>query len=668
MGKIIKQLLMVMASLVMIASTIFMTGCEEIPGYQLTAEQKLQDFEWVLAIFDHNYAPMQMKERLHGFNYNELKAKYKKRIADSKTNQEYIDLVQQFVAEFADGHTQIRLTSSALPGRVTTSYMGFSGIRKGDGLLVKSILPTMRNKDNFPIKEGNYITHVTVKNVKYSLKEYVDKFLVKQINVGDQEANYTSLMNVIFNRLSTVTGVAEEDGMILTLRDEFDDKESKDIWLPFIKKDVAEFKLEMSKAKKAEVAGTGLLKGLKLVMGDDKGESEQEFEVTLMNNYGKPFDMNFVQNFVRQHTESNGVLSAMKTFQVRPMLSGWRVNAVNAGGDVEASGMELLKKERNVPEYVIPVEAAKTYPAYIQFHEVKDSRGRRRGVKPVGYLRIHTFSPGGKEADVLQQIEETLDAFQENGVKDVVIDTVNNGGGSVSLILKLAQLLSNEKILNFGIQYGLNQKWMDDVQKAMMGSPNDTEREIMKRLFAEFQKAAEKGDKITDVVSIETLMPYTLEPNPEKKRDFNYVLTINEMCASAADMFAQLFRTNGMGVIIGKKTMGAGGNVRQHMSSPYMHFILNQTESLLVAPEALYAKGANKNIDKYYLENAGVEPDLDMDVSFYADGKYSGVIDKAVEVLLKKKEYEKYYKAAKARHKRAIQVRKTKGACLKELI
>lgn len=119
-------------------------------------------------------------------------------------------------------------------------------------------------------------------------------------------------------------------------------------------------------------------------------------------------------------------------------------------------------------------------------------------------------------------------------------------------------------------------------------------------------------------------MPWQLKVNDSITKDFNIVLLVNEMCASSCDIFAGVLQDNKMATIVGQRTMGAGGNVVSYWQAPNSNMDVRQVESLVVRTNG------------QYIENVGVTPDVEMNVSETAPGMYEDVRAKAVELLSKR--------------------------------
>src|SRR4051812_28353182 len=85
--------------------TAFTQGCQPAPRHLLTTDEKIADLHWIFSQFKENYAPLNYKEKLHGIDFQTLKANYTGEAVLTKTNEEFFVLMHRFVSEFKDAHT-----------------------------------------------------------------------------------------------------------------------------------------------------------------------------------------------------------------------------------------------------------------------------------------------------------------------------------------------------------------------------------------------------------------------------------------------------------------------------------------------------------------------------------------------------------------------------------
>lgn len=587
------------------------TACSPPPAPRktLSTEDKTADLYWLYSQFNENYAPLELKQQKWGFNYEQLKAKYLQEAATTKNNDEFYSLLYRFVSEFKDAHTSASLPASSLPVRSKVAYLGFSGKRAGDALVVTELLPTTKADSGFPVKLNDKITKLD----GAPLKEVVTKEMVQWRDLGQNEANYTYHFSRIFNRVSTTNGLPARDFAVLTILRE---KKELQVVLPWVVKDLYAFNREQKDATKKndtpEEALLGQVFQLGFLRWDGKIEAAASISQKLIR--GLP-------NF-----------SFWNTFQFVDTSPTWFTRLENevaaASGSAPISGLELLAKERSVPANAIPIAEAKTYPTYVTREKVLNAEGKDTGTtKFVAYMYLNTFSPSSGEETVLKEVQATLDKLKEFGTTDLVIDMINNGGGSLTLGMKLAQVLSKEKVIQPDIQFRISETWLDEFEKASLMADSDAERELNRRAVEALKEDLAAGKRLSRRVNVEALQPFGgFVGNEKLESKLNIVLMVNEMCASMCDIFAGIMKDNGLAKIVGSKTMGAGGNVVEHYAAPNSHLAVRQTESLIV-------RNLGKN-DGRYIENDGLDPDLEVKVNESTMEKYVPVRTAALKLLL----------------------------------
>ncbi|MGB0454143.1 MAG: S41 family peptidase, partial [Bacteriovoracaceae bacterium] len=382
-----------------------------------------------------------------------------------------------------------------------------------------------------------------------------------------------------------------------------------EVELPWITKDFYEYQREQTLAQQSLTKTPGTKK-------------KTEFHMRCFSPSGL-FDYNQCPEFkslIRNHA---GFKFGNTFRRFNPRIE-WIISEVDESGDVvvnnkkEVTPFEVLKKVRFVPSNAVVIPGAKTYPAYVT------SQKTAAGVMMlVGVVNINTFSPAGAEADVLKEFKATLEAFKNLGVKRVVIDTINNGGGSLSLGMNLAQSLNSRAIEFPSVEFRLSESWIDQFERGTIWGTNDTDKELKKRVYNALLADQSSGKWLSRPFNASRLFAQAFTPN-EKLKDhgFKYVLLVNEMCASMCDIFAGILQDNKMAKVLGSQTLGAGGNVVMHAAAPNSGIYVSQTESLI------------KRTNGEYLENNGVKPDLALKVNESTSKRYDKVLKEAfIEVL-----------------------------------
>lgn len=604
-------------------------GGDPLPSFEMSEAQRVRDLDYFVGIISAQYAPLDYKAKLRGKASGdawlaELAETYTARARAARSNQEFYDLLREFISEFQDAHMSVSLPrSNDLRGLNTISFLGFSGERMGDNLLVTDIFPSSYQSTGFQIMPGDQVTEVD----GMPIAEYARQKLFKFRDLGNDLSNLTMHMPAVVVRDSTRNGIEPVADVVLTI------KRGNDVFrrtLRWTQLDISDFRLLQERAQ-ADLKKAKDQPVTEVVVQNRQRTNETPLLVRVRDQFNKIFVMNkavFDAEGIRSTPIASHLRKYLKwlgAFAVPSEPTRLEIVATDGSGEGEGEDekqktpMQRLKEERYVPGNARTVAAAKTFPAWIKEIPEVDQAGARTGAqKKIGYIRIDTFSPEAQEAQVLAEFEATLSTFQSEGVQDLVLDTMHNGGGSLSLLYKLAQLLSGEKLAGQKLKFGVMETWYRDMSRAMEfgdGTGNDSERAYARQIYDAMKMARARGERITDAIEIERLLPGQLLPNPkidQATKPFRLVVLVDEMCASAADMFAHTVRENGMGVLVGKQTMGAGGNVvsPRRDQAPTSHAVLNLTQSLVVTPSGVH------------VENNGAPVDHDVDHSLFVQTKY----------------------------------------------
>jgi C-terminal processing protease CtpA/Prc len=591
------------------ALVILFGACAPAPRKVLTKDQKQADLMWLFSQFDENYAPLEYKAGKLGFNYTDLKAKYLKDADATATNEQFYRLMSKFVSEFQDAHTSTTQNFSFLPKRSNIAYLGFDGIRKGDGLLVTALLPSYVMAPNYPVKLGDTI----LKMDGQSLPDLVKAMAVERQHLGNPESNLTAHMPKLFSKTTGNDALPAADASAkLTIRRGFS---TLDVVVPWITKDMQDFLREQQQFTKKEVS-VGATEHLGLTL-----EKFFQFALAGFSDQAK-VKPGVIDQLLRTSKDYQFYKSFVYVDKSPTWGSAMVAETLQQSFATPPTSVEKLKMKRFVPASAVFVNANAVYPTYVTGEKVFGVDGKATGeTKLVATMYLDTFSPSGAEPAVLKEVSDTLYALQTLGVKDLVIDMIDNGGGSLSLGLQMAQLFSNQRIIMPEMQFKLSNTWIDEFESGSIKGGNDAERELFRRVYDGLSKDLESGLNLSSKWSTEALMPFAVKPNDRLKNSMNVVLLVNEMCASMCDIFSAVMQDNKLATVVGAQTMGAGGNVVMHGEAPNSHMWVSQTESLILRK------------DGSYIENNGIKPDVALPVNEFSDMRYMPVRAVAVQLL-----------------------------------
>ncbi len=634
-------------SLLLGGVALFFSGaCMPVPDSNLTSEQKVADMMWLYSMFDENYAPLEYKMEKFGFNYQELKKSYLDQAVATPDNESFYRLMHRFVAQFRDAHTSGSFSHGGLPNRAQIAYLGITGKRQGNVFVVKELLPSYAEDSYFPIKKGDEIEAIDGK----SLNEIIQNEIKLNEDIGQDDANLTFHMNRIFNRVSLDQELPKSSEAVLKIvRREYTEEERNqieesqnvklkpsakkkvdiEVSVPWIVKDVYKFRKDQraalsakgvsSKTSSTQFSGFSFSTSDIFRLDGENGQSPVSFAFRGFDGSIKSPLSSLMNSF--RHSVGTKLSDS---FAIPNQIEGWTI--VN-DLDEEVTVKDKFKENRFIPSKAIFVTSDDaTYPTYFTRVGVGESSNGRL----VATMYLNTFSPKAEEADVLKEFNTTLENLKIIGVKDLVIDLMNNGGGSLFLGMKLAQALSSQKVVMPWLEIRNSQTWRDEFLQTSLRGSSDAEKVIARKIYDQLKVDQLSGKRLSSRIRAEDMVPFQLIANSNLKNwKFNIVLLTNEMCASMCDIFAGILQDNGMAKSVGARTMGAGGNVVAHYFAPNSHFIVNQTESLIVRAKAT----KDGPVANGYIENNGVVPDKELVVSEYAGDKYRYVLKEGIQKL-----------------------------------
>lgn len=263
--------------------------------------------------------------------------------------------------------------------------------------------------------------------------------------------------------------------------------------------------------------------------------------------------------------------------------------------------------------------------------------------KRIGYIRIPHYN--GDEEELIE-FGEIINFFQllTNGM---VIDQVNNPGGSLFYLYALASTLTDKPLHTPKHRVAMTQEEVyeahhmllrlkevtDDrsarkvIGESVGGYPVDYKFSKVLEQFCNFMIAQWDGERLLSDPTF--LFGFDgLQPHPKYRYTKPILVLVNSLDFSGGDFFPAILQDNKRATIFGEGTAGAGGFV----------FSLSYPNHSGVRSIALTASLALRT-DQQTLENLGVIPDIKYDLSVtdlqenYKD--YVAEVLKALELLVK---------------------------------
>ena len=253
----------------------------------------------------------------------------------------------------------------------------------------------------------------------------------------------------------------------------------------------------------------------------------------------------------------------------------------------------------------------------------------------IGFIRIPSFSPIST-AVALTAFQREMAYFQAN-TDGLVIDDMRNPGGSASYLNQLLSLVMPTPWRAMGFEVRATSGWVVSFSSAVeqakaARAPQDI-IDLLEKIKGAIIDANAKFRGRTEPIPLDNV---TLDRLPATDLQGNLlaytkplIVLVDEMSASAAEVFAAGIQDNARGPLVGWRTMGAGGSVATWEAGTYSLGLTSVTESLMNRGRTIITGGFPGLATTYppapYVENIGVHPDVSIDymtsANLYQSGK-----------------------------------------------
>ncbi len=254
-----------------------------------------------------------------------------------------------------------------------------------------------------------------------------------------------------------------------------------------------------------------------------------------------------------------------------------------------------------------PIESKSNYPMWNAYIYENDE-GRL-----IGYIRIPGYQ--GSDAEALNF--GMIIGYMENNTEALVIDQVNNFGGSANFLYSLASMLTMEPLkaprervkLTLSLVHkaigrlkmideDLNRPDLKEVLK--FWELKDRQQLLIYKHYSQFiVDEWNAGQDLTGPIHMFRCADI-INPNPSYNYTKPILFLINELDISCGDIMPAILQDNQRAVLFGCKTAGAGGHVL-HTSFPNKHGIA----------EISYTGSILQRVSQEIIESVGVSPDIE---------------------------------------------------------
>lgn len=541
---------------------LLLAGSLQPAAAQLTPDQKTSDFLQLVALYDKNYGPYGWK--LSAFNYDALTVKpWLDQIAATKTDLDFYEVCISYVAALNDAHDVFTLPSTFVADlRIRVDLY--------DGkLLIDAIDRSALPAAKFPFKVGDEIVSVDGKLPE----DYITAFQKYAIAANPLSTRRGAAYAIALRQQSRMPHAADVgDSATVVVRSQ--DGSTATYQIPWVKSGLAIGTVGPVPSPKSNQskAAASAPDWVELREGDNPWGAY----------IGDRPDPDPV-------TERTAAFERMRT-------------AILPSADISSRFTPLFNPPAGFKQRLgagrNDVFLSGTFPA---------------GNSTVGFIRIPDFAPASTNQALQQWITEI--AYFNQNTDGLVIDTMNNPGGSVCYTEFLANTLVPTTFRVLGFELRANQFWLDDfdsvLQSAIDTGAEQWEINLYSLYLRVIRESVAKPRGQTGAIPLCTASldrpPLTLSDGSVFAFTKPIVLLTNERTASGGDAFAAMLQDAKRDVQYGQRTMGAGGSVANFPGTTYSEGSTRVTMSLMVRKNPIVTSDYPT---APYVENIGVRPDI----------------------------------------------------------
>jgi hypothetical protein len=521
-----------------------------VSAQKLTAEQRAADLRQLAGLYAKNYGPYEWKRDAKGFDLYDLKP-WLDRAAKLTDDIEFADLLVEYVASLDDAHDSISFPST------WTASLGFSTDIYDGKVLIDSINRTRLPLATYPFVIGDELVSLDAKPVS----EWLTR--LRKYNIAANEGSTRRLVaGLLTSRSQSFMPIAPritpEKSTVEIRRASTGELETFELtWLK---------------------SGTEMEFGpLPMPGGASASKKKAAAEVTFTDDPTMPAHMLPLRSKMDLSFPTD------------------RQTVLNFGG--------------RSPIFTPPANFQRRLGGAatdIFFSGTFESGGRR-----IGFIRIPSFSPANTNLALNQFIGEMI--FFEQNTDGLIIDDMRNPGGSVAYCEFLLTLIMPNTFRTLGFEIRATSGWVASFQQSVTiaEANNFPEWQVLslKANLADVKAANQQVRGKTGPISLNQSGTLDLLPGP-----FVYtkplIVLVDEMSASGGDFFPAVVQDNKRGLIVGMRTMGAGGNVVGYDATTYTEGFTRVTESLMNRKNPVLGTEFPAS---NYVENVGVRPDIVVD-------------------------------------------------------
>jgi hypothetical protein len=238
------------------------------------------------------------------------------------------------------------------------------------------------------------------------------------------------------------------------------------------------------------------------------------------------------------------------------------------------------------------------------------------GGKKVAFMRIGTFLASiDKIASVTQLLSEQIPTWEES-TEAMILDLTSNDGGFVCYGENIASFLIDKPIDAPKFQIKPTRTWSVEFEMELEWTSDDNDRAIIEEMVNQIRESLVWDKDLTEPMPICRLDGKVIPADSLGLSKTTYtkpiIILVNELNASAGEIFPAMLQDAGRAIVFGARTMGAGGSVGAVGPMGNSDISVSITESLVWRTRKVITP---EGVRTHYIENIGVIPDVEYDVT-----------------------------------------------------
>ena len=530
---------------------------------QMTADQRVQDFQNLAALYAKRYAPYEWKREALGFDLFNL-SPWLDRVRGAKDDLEFYEISLEYVANLQDTHSSYRVPSNFI------ADLGFTVDIYDGKVMIDSINRARNPASDFPFQAGDELVSVDGK----TSEEWIAA-LSRFRKYGSSLTTRRNAADLITFRTQSTVPRAVELGETAAVVVRRANGELETYTVPWTKTGSPLTKVGPVPSPKYSVRKSA-----------QTGDAPDYLNLLLeMRNWSLPAGEPLLMG--QTTSEETG-----ETLPRRYLTTG-----IGSRNPVFRTGLPS--------NFVQRLGLAS---ADFHFSGSYESQGHK-----IGFLRVPSFGPFDM-AGAVRELDTEIAFFQQN-TEALVIDVMRNPGGGCYMADLAARLIPHNFFF-FGEEVRATRDRVQSAQNALDAATRARADQWIIDLYRSYldtlTQASTENRGLTGSIPAcnqfrSPLPPGDLQLPASVVYTKPLIILVDEFSISAADIFPAMMQDNGRGLVVGMRTSGGGGSVSNWPSGFFSEATASNTNTLVVRNHSIAT-------EEYpltpFVENIGTRPDV----------------------------------------------------------